>query len=122
MKKKVIRLKESDIVKIVTQIIEEQIGSEDNALAAIKPAKEKIIQRIAQQQQEPRLQVGNPDVLKMKQTVRISLQKLAQALGGLIQASGINPETNNLSGDLKKIADNFENLFGDPTPEVDEDA
>jgi len=117
--KKVIRLKEHQIVQIVNDIIAEQIGDEDNALAAIEPAKDKIIQR--QVTERPQPQVINPDVLKMKQVVRVSLQKLEQALAGLVQASGINPETNNLSGDLKKIADNFENLFGDPTPEVEEE-
>lgn len=121
-KKKIIRLKERDIVEIVNNIISEQIGDEDNALASIKPAKDAIIDRAktAIQQKLQSSQI-NQDIVNHKNNVRESLQKLMVSLNGLIQASGINPDTNNLTGDIQKVSDKFEQLFGDPTPEPEDD-
>lgn len=120
-KKKIIRLTESDIVNLVNKIISEQLGDGDNALAAIKPAKDSIIDkaRNIMQAKQPTPQI-NQDILTHKNNVRDSLAKLTQGLSGLIQASGINPETNNLTSDIQKITDKFEQLFGDPTPETEE--
>lgn len=127
MKKKLIKLKEGDLVKIVQKIIAEQIastkphvddtliaGANENPLASIKPTEKKLRKPFINK--TPTI---NGDIVNKKVVVRSSLEKVLVYLGDLIQASGINPETNNLVADIQKVQDKFENLFGDPAIEDD---
>ena len=114
---KKIKLKEKDLVKIVDKIISEQIGSGDNPLAAIKPPEKRETRRQIINK-EP---VVNGDILRKKAVAKTSLEKTIHYVNELIKASGINPETNNLVPDLEKVKEKFDNLFGEPSVENDEE-
>jgi len=127
-KKKLIKLKEGDLVKIVQEMIDEQIsstkphvddtllaGANENPLASIKPTEKREFKP-----QIDKTPTVNGDILNKKVAVRSSLKKVLVYLGDLIQASGINPQTNNLVADVEKVLEKFENLFGDPISDDEE--
>ena len=117
---KVIKLKESDIRNIVLRMISEQqsMTDETNPLDQIKPSP-KVMPAPPQ-----RPDGGNPgfkptvnqNILSKKIAIRTGLKRLLIDMDELITHSGINPDTNNIVRDIKKVQDNFESLFGEPVP------
>jgi len=116
---KVIKLKESDIRKVVLKMISEQqaMADETNPLDKIKPSP-KIIPApqpqnvgISDQKFKP---MANEKILTKKIAIRTGLKRLLADVEELIIHSGINPDTNNIVRDIKKVSEKFENLFGDP--------
>jgi len=118
---KVIKLKESDIRKIVLKLVSEQqsMADETNPLDMIKPSP-KVIPAPQSQRQEPTggeqkfRPMVNEKILAKKIAIRTGLKRLQADLEELIVHSGINPDTNNIARDINKVSEKFESLFGDP--------
>jgi len=122
---KVIRLKQGDVFKLVQKIVTEQNFGEpnapttvDNPLDLIKPPTRKpMMSKRMPDMGHPQV---NKEIIQRKLAVRGSLQKLLSNISALMEASGVNPETNNIVADVEKLSEKFEHLFGDPTPESED--
>lgn len=119
---KVIKLKESDIRNAVLKVISEQSAGQDesNPLDLIKPSPKVTPAPASQSQPSPAQQFNKPTtnsvILQKKIAIRTGLNRVMRDIEELIVHSGINPETNNIARDIKKVQDKFESLFGEPAP------
>jgi len=118
MKKKVIKLTENDVLKIVKKIISEQ--EMDNVMPF--PPKKDVPKMVTQQTDNVKVKYGTPEsVIKAKNIVKKHLMMAKEAMQQLTDMSGVNPEINGICPDIEKVIEKFENLYGDPQPTENEE-
>jgi hypothetical protein len=105
---KKVRLKESDLLKIVNRVILEQ---------GLPPFPEKTIDPTRASNG-----AGTPtEILIAKKKVFESLNSAISSIRTLIQLSGVNPDNNNIVDDIEKVKEKFNNLFGASKPKEEKE-
>lgn len=99
---KIIKLTEKELRNIVTGVLSEQQEAyvDETGKAAAGPA---------------------PKVLELKRAVKGHLYHAIQNMTQLTHHSGVNPQTNNIVDEIKKVMEKFDHLYGDPKPEQEKE-
>lgn len=118
MKRKVIKLKESDLRIIIDKVLKEQY---DNTGVPPFPKPNKSLKEVGDVNHgnDGGLQLGPPPpVAKAKQAVKINLLRAKQSLSMLKNLSGVNTD---MCDDIDKVIEKFENLYGQPKEKIPEE-